>query len=355
MSEITNHRVDYSEVYRRIKARKKLFFKTLSIAFIVSCLIIFPKPRYYTSSVMLAPEVANEDAAGGLASIASSFGFNIGGGANDAIYPMLYPDLFKSPQFIFDLLKIRVTYKPEDGDVVNVDYYTYLKKYQKQNWLTEPFKKLFRKIKASLSSDEVGTSVDSADQLNPLTLTKKDFEIMEAVGDLIVCSIDKKTDVATISVTDQDPVLSAILADSVRCHLQNYITDLRTAKARMDVAYYQALVDSTYLEYEAASEMYAAFADAHQGTQRQIYLTQLEKLQNDASIKYETYNTMMVQLTAAKAKLQDKTPVFTQLQTSVAPVKPAGPKRMIFVGAMLALTIFGTFVYVIRDIIRSRI
>ncbi len=336
-------------------ARKKLFVCSLSIAFVISCLIVLPKPRYYTSSVMLAPEVVNEDAAGGLASLASSFGFNIGGAASDAIYPMLYPDLFESPQFIFELLKIRVAFTTEEGVSMETDYYTYLKKYQKQNWLTKPFLTLIAKIKSLISPDKVGIAVDRADLLNPYTLTKKDFEIIEMVGEMIVCSVDKKTDVTTITVIDQDPLLSALMADSVRCQLQRYITDLRTAKARKDVAYYQALVDSTYREYEAAVALYAGYADAHQSSQRQIYKTEVEKLENDARIKYETYNSMMVQLTASKAKLQDKTPVFTVLKTAVAPVKPAGPKRMIFVAVMLFLTFVGTTLYVLRDIIKSAI
>jgi LPS O-antigen subunit length determinant protein (WzzB/FepE family) len=51
---------------------------------------------------------------------------------------------------------------------------------------------------------------------------------------------------------------------------------------------------------------------------------------------------------AAKAKVQERTPVFTIIQGAAVPVKPAGPKRMIFVAFVLLLTFAGTSLYILR-------
>ena len=51
-------------------------------------------------------------------------------------------------------------------------------------------------------------------------------------------------------------------------------------------------------------------------------------------LKYNTYTTLMAQYQAAKAKVQERTPAFTVIKGASVPVKPAGPKRMIFVAAM---------------------
>ena len=37
------------------------------------------------------------------------------------------------------------------------------------------------------------------------------------------------------------------------------------------------------------------------------------------------------------ASAQEKTPAFTTLKSAIVPVKPAGPKRMLFVAGMLIL------------------
>ena len=93
--------IDLKKVFQALWKRKGLFFKVWIVTFILSCIWILPQPRYYTCEVKLAPEMNGEDIGGGLTSIASSFGFNIGGiGGQDAIYPELYPDLFESPEFV---------------------------------------------------------------------------------------------------------------------------------------------------------------------------------------------------------------------------------------------------------------
>lgn len=349
-------RVDYRKVFCEIKKRKKLFLKTLPIAFVISCLWILPQPRYYTCDVMLAPESTDESAAGSLSSLASSFGFNIGGVANDAIYPMLYPDLFTSPEFLVQILSIHIDSVDEDGEKIDTDYYTYLTTMQKKNWLTQPFLVCARFIKQMVSPPKPDEKrVGDVTKLDPSLLSRDDYELVTDMSDIILCSVDKKTNVITINVMDQNRRVCALIADSVKVRLQDFITNYRTAKARKDYAYYQNLTDSVKREYDKAVDLYSQYCETHKDMILQSYISERDKLENDMALKYETYTTMMTQLTAAKAKVQEKTPAFTTLKSASAPVKPAGPKRMIFVGVMLVLTFIGTSVYILRDIIKSAI
>lgn len=48
--------IDLVEIYKLLKAKKKVFFMVLPIIFALSCLWIFPEPRYYKSNVVLAPD-----------------------------------------------------------------------------------------------------------------------------------------------------------------------------------------------------------------------------------------------------------------------------------------------------------
>lgn len=346
-------RIDYTALWKALYAQRKLFLKTLPITFVVACLIILPQPRYYTSTVMLAPEGGNEINGGSLSSLASSFGFNLGGASNDAIYPMLYPDLFESPEFIVDILRIKVPTENLDGHPIRVDYYTYLKNHQRKNWLTYPFVYAYRYIKQMLSSDDELSACEDAESLNPFRLSKKDYEFLELIPKLISCSVDKKTDVATISVTDQSAEVCALMADSVRERLQLFIINYRTAKARKDLAYYQNLADSAQREYERSVKKYANYCDTHQNATLQSYISERDKLENAMALKYEAYSSMLTQVTMAKAKVQERTPAFTTLKTPTVPAKPAGPKRMIFVAAMLLLAAIGTTIYILRKLLNG--
>lgn len=337
--------IDLKAVFQTIWQQRRTFYRVLPVVFVLSCIWIFPQPRYYTASVKLAPEFAGDMEAGGLSSIASSFGFNLGGmgGGSDAIYPLLYPELFESPEFVVGLFKIQVTTADRS---LTTDYYTYLKKHQKKNPLTRPFLKAKQWVTDLFASKEV--MVGGGDGVKPFWMNRKDYGLYMKVGKQITCSIDKKTDVTTITVKDQDPLVSATMADSVRLHLQNFIINYRTSKARLDVEHYKHLADSARLEYEAASRIYSDYVDRHKEVSMQSYISRRDELEADMGLKLNAYTAIMTQLQAMEAKVQEKTPAFTVLKSATVPVKPAGPKRMFFVAGMLILACIVLTGYLIR-------
>ena len=56
----------------------------------------------------------------------------------------------------------------------------------------------------------------------------------------------------------------------------------------------------------------------------------------------------MTQYQAAKAKVQERTPAFTVVKGAAVPVKPTGPKRMLFVIAMLFLSFITTSLFITK-------
>ncbi|MBQ5493845.1 MAG: chain-length determining protein, partial [Prevotella sp.] len=88
--------IDYQRVFQEIIKRKRLFVKTLPLAFLLSCIYIFSLPRYYDTDTMLAPETENPMSGGTIGSIASTFGLDLGNmQSSDAITPLLYPNLME--------------------------------------------------------------------------------------------------------------------------------------------------------------------------------------------------------------------------------------------------------------------
>lgn len=338
--------IDLSEIYKQLLKKKKVFFIMWPVVFVLSCLWIFPEPRYYKCEVTLAPEMTGEDLAGGLASVASQFGVNLGGGAGtDAIYPLLYPDVMNSNEFIIDLMGIKV--KTMDG-TVDTDYYTYMTKHQKKNWLKQPFRKMGAAIGGLFAKKDPSASKSKGKAMNAFQMSKKDYDLVQSLKQKISCNVDKKTEVITISVQDQDALVCATMADSVRQHLQNFITLYRTNKARLDVIHYQKLTQQAKKEYDKSVKLYSFYCDANQDIQLQSFVSKRDELENDMQLKFNTYSAMRTQLEAMKAKLQEKTPAFTTLQNATVPIKPAGPKRMIFIIGMCILGTFATAFWLTR-------
>lgn len=333
-------RIDFSEVARKIWGEKRLFLKVWGITFILSCVWILPQPRYYNTSVSIAPESSDMSKnMGSLASMASSFGLNLGNSSSDAIYPQLYPDLLKSSEFLVGLLDIQIETK--DGKI-KTDYYTYLKDKQKQNILLLPWNSFRDWISSLTEKKEAPIKGKNGKRFDPFRLNKETKDIIDNVSENINCTYSRTTDVVTITVKDQDPLACALLADSIKEHLQSFITDYRTKKSRVDYEYYKRLTAEAKNNYDKARMRYASFSDANEDALLQSVRSKITDLENEMQLKYNIYSAMNTRLEAAQAKVQESTPVFTTLNNATVPIKPAGPKRMIFVAVMLFLATCGT-------------
>jgi uncharacterized protein involved in exopolysaccharide biosynthesis len=101
-------------------------------------------------------------------------------------------------------------------------------------------------------------------------------------------------------------------------------------------------------EYEKTRQQYGRMADASTNVALKSLELKLEDMENDLQLRYNTYTTLNTQMQASKAKVQERTPAFTVIKGASVPIKPAGPKRMIFVAFMLMLTFAGTSLYILR-------
>ena len=184
--------------------------------------------------------------------------------------------------------------------------------------------------------------------IDPYRLSKKQDDIVKIIQSNIKISIDKQTSIITISIKDQDPLICKTLADTLTAKLQDFITDYRTRKARVDVDYYQKLTNEAKKDYEAIREKYVNSADANTDVILESVRAKVEDMENEMQLKYDAYTTLDKQLQAAKAKVQERTPAFTMIKGSSVPIKPAGPKRMIFVAGMIFLSFICTAFYLVR-------
>lgn len=350
-----NNKSDFAvltEVAQILSQKKKAYVKILATTFVLSCVIILSQPRYYTCEVKLAPEWGTDVPAGGIGSIAASFGFDLSSmQSSDAIYPMLYPELFESPEFLVPLFDIEVA--RIDGSL-RTTYHDYLKLHQKRNPLTYPIRKTIALVKKAFEEKNVRNAADT-EKVNPFYLSKKDYGVMKLITDKVRCIVDKKNNVVSITVKDQDALICATMADSIREHLQNFIIEYRTRKARQDVAHYQVLRDSALMEYREATNAYSAYCDRHQNATLQAAISKRDQLENDMGMMLTKYQTMSGQLENAKAKVQEQTPAFTVIKSPTVPIRPAGPKRMIFVAAMLIIAALGTTMWYLRRLIISEL
>lgn len=333
-----NKVVDLRTLFRAMCSHWLRYCIVLPIVFALSAWIIVSVPRYYECKVELSPELSNSTG-GGLKSLMSNVGLGgLAGSETDAIYPYLYPDLINSTEFCQSMFDVKV--EKADGSL-KTDYKTYLLKHQQTAWWNSWVSGIKKKLApAPTGAPAVTTNGGGDDHI--IRLSKKDNDVVKAIGANINCTVDKKTEVIFIKVTDQDPLICAAIADTVMTRLQNFITSYRTKKARIDLEYSEKIYASAKEDYEKSRAAYVAYMDSHRDAVAPAAIAQGQKLESDISLKFSTLTEVSRQLQVAKAKVQENTPAFTVVQGPTVPLLPAGPKRMLFVLAMLVLAFVGT-------------
>ena len=341
--------IDFGKIFKDLLKHKRLYYKVLPIAFVVAAIFALSIPNYYNCTVMLSPEISGSSSSkSGLLSLASSFGVNLGQGGGgmgtEALFPTLYPDLINSTDFKTSLFPVPVTIEgdKEEGEPDRtMSYYDYLENEQKAPWwsyvLSAPGKFVGWIVKTIKGEEEEGVK-----KLDPFRLTKKQADIVKALDKKVVCDVDKKTMVITIDVTDQDPVICATMADTVKKRLQKFITDYRTSKVRVDLAYYKKIYGEAKDRYEKARQRYSEYMDANHDIVLYTVRQKQTDLENDLQLQYNAYTQVAAQLLAAEAKVQEETPAFTTLQSATVPVLKAGPKRAQMCLIFLFLAFLGT-------------
>ena len=336
---ILKNEIKLDVIFRILYSKKKKYIPLLAIAAILSSALILCVPRYYTSSVVLAPEYNNPSSnLGGLGSLASSFGVNLGNATSeDAITPTFYPDLMESTSFLTPLLDIKVSTKDKSFKGTYADYLL--------NHQDTPFWKRLLRFKR-----KDGDKPISSANINPYSLTLDEAELLQTVSKSIDCSVDKKTNVISLKCTAQDPMVATIMAYSIMAHLQTFITNYRTQKARVDLANIKKLSEKAYKEYKATQSKYASFVDGHNELTLPSMIAKQDELENNMQSAYSIYNTLQQRLQMAEAKVQERTPAFTIIQNATVPVKPAGPKRMIIVlASTLLMFIVSSLFFIIKE------
>ncbi len=334
--------IDWMEILRKIIAIRKTLYKAAGVGLVLGIIIALSIPKQYTVTVTLSPEMGGDKAGGGLASLASSF---LGGGASsnspDALNATLAPDIVASTPFILELFNTRV--QTLDGEL-DTTLVAYLDE-QQSPWFSYIVKAPGMAIGAikSLFTEEA----DTTSVLNPFQLTKKESEKVEGLRKILIADVDKKTAMTTISVTLQDPKVTAIVADSVVTKLQQYIIDYRIKKAKEDCAYLEQLYKERQQEYYDAQSKYAHYFDSNRNIALQSVRAEQERLQNDMNLAYQVYSQVAQQLQVARAKIQEEKPVFAVVEPATVPLHTSGTSKILILIGMIFLVVCGTGVWVL--------
>lgn len=153
----------------------------------------------------------------------------------------------------------------------------------------------------------------------------------------------------------QDPLVAAVVADTVGAHLKEYVTEYRTAKARRILEYAKRLRQEAQMEYHKAQKEYTRYADANRGLVKLTSRAELAKLENEMNLALVTYKQAEQQVQVAIAKVEKVRPVYTVIQPVQVPLRPSKPQKMMILMACIFLSGAGSVGWILfaRDFLKN--
>ena len=338
--------IDLMEYARKLWYARNFLFKVAGIAAIIGIIIAFTTPRQYTVNVKLAPELGNSRRSSSLSSIASMLGvggMNMGG-ETDALNVTLYPDVVASTPFIIDLLDTPIqTLNEEEADTTLVEYLKTNKKTLFGTIMSLPGQAIGAVVSLFKDKEEV----DSIKVINPFHLTRAEDISVKRLRSLITANVDKKTGVTSLSVTMQDPLVAAIVTDTLLSKLKEHIINYRISKAEEDCNYYEKLYNESKDKYYEAQKAYANYLDANKNIILRSVQIEGERLQNEMNLAYNVYNQMAGQLQMGRAKVQEAKPMFTVVEPATVPLLPSGTGRKMILLGIVFLAVAGASAWIL--------
>ena len=317
-SQSTDKPIDWQGIVMKLWSGKKFIIMVTGVFVALGLVAALTMTKVYTSKVTLVPELGKTNSSS-LGSITSMLGLGgaISGTSSDAYNVTVYPEVVASTPFMTKLFDIHVS-DPEEGiDTTLIGYLT-REKFSLTGMIIKPILSIF-------STD----SIETPQKVDVFRLTKKQARVVDVLNKSIVAEVDKKSGETTINVTMDNPVVAAIVADTVCRNLKEYITEYRTRKAREDLANYQKIADESYHAYQKASRAYAYYQDHNRGLILNAAISEGTRLQNEVNIASQVYSQMKLQAEAARGKLIDEKPVFAVIQPASVPLLPDNSRKKI--------------------------
>lgn len=329
--EMEESSIDYKELMSKAWQGRKFIISVTVIFFVLGLINAVTMTRNYTTTVTLVPEMGKSGSSSAFSSISSMLGLGgiSSGSSADAYNVTVYPEVVASTPFITKLFNIHVSDPENDIDTTLIGYLT-REQFSIKGLIMKPILSMF-------STD----SIETSDKIDIFHLTPKQSSIVAYLNKAIMAEVDKKSGETTISVTMDNPVISAIVADTVCQNLKEYITEYRTKKAREDFANYQKIADESYQKYLKASRAYAYYQDHNRGLILNAVISEGTRLSNELNIASQIYSQMKLQAEAARGKLIDEKPVFAIIQPASVPLQPDNSRKKVlliwtFIGLVLS-------------------
>jgi uncharacterized protein involved in exopolysaccharide biosynthesis len=335
LQQIDNDEISLKELIQKIqewitylKTQWKIIIGVAALGAIIGFVYAsFQKPTYQATSTFVLEEDKGGGGLGGAMGLASSFGFDLGGGGGG---------LFTSSNII-ELMKSRLVVEKTLLNPVQVggkeislaDYYIQINEL-KEGWAKKPalanisFPANADRFKFSLEQDSILQTISAG-------LTK---------NNLVIAQKDKKVSIISLTVKTENELFSKLFCEQLLKETSDFYIETKSKKARLNVDILQHQADSIRAELNSAITGVAAASDNvyNLNPAFNVKSTPSKRKQVDVQANTAILTQLVAQLELSKVSLRKETPLVQLIDRPILPLEKekVGRIKSFVLGGFLA-------------------
>ena len=287
----------------------------------------FQKPSYLATTTFVLEEDKGGGGLGGAMGLASSFGFDLGGGGGGLFTSSNIIELMKSRLVVEKTLlnPVQVAGK----EISLADYYIQINEL-KEGWGKKPklaninFPVNADRTKFSLEQDSILYGISSG-------LTK---------NNLVIAQKDKKVSIISLTVKTETELFSKLLCEQLLKETSDFYIETKSKKSRLNVAILQRQADSIRAELNGAITGVATASDNvyNLNPAFNVKRTPSTRRQVDVQANTAILTQLVAQLELSKVSLRKETPLVQLIDRPILPLEKEklGRLKSLFLGGFLA-------------------
>ena len=287
----------------------------------------FQKPNYLATTTFVLEEDKGGGGLGGAMGLASSFGFDLGGGGGGLFTSSNIIELMKSRLVVEKTLlnPVQVAGK----EISLADYYIQINEL-KEAWSKKPalanisFPVHADRTKFSLQQDSILQTISAGLTKNNLTIAQK----------------DKKVSIISLTVKTENELFSKLFCEQLLKETSDFYIETKSKKSRLNVDILQHQADSIRAELNSAITGVAAASDNvyNLNPAFNVKKTPSTRRQVDAQANTAILTQLVAQLELSKVSLRKETPLVQLIDRPILPLEKdkVGRLKSLILGGFLA-------------------
>jgi uncharacterized protein involved in exopolysaccharide biosynthesis len=332
--QIDNDEISLKELIQKIqewvaylKTQWKLIIGIAALGGIIGFVYAsFQKPTYLATTTF----VLEEDKGGGLGGamgLASSFGFDLGGGGGGLFTSSNIIELMKSRLVVEKTLlnPVQVAGK----EISLADYYIQINDLRK-GWSEKP---AVANINFPVNADRTKFSLEQDSILQTISagLTK---------NNLVIAQKDKKVSIISLTVKTESELFSKLFCEQLLKETSDFYIETKSKKSRLNVDLLQHQADSIRAELNGAITGVAAASDNvyNLNPAYNVKKTPSTRRQVDVQANTAILTQLVAQLEMSKVSLRKETPLVQLIDRPILPLEKdkVGRLKSLILGGFLA-------------------